>query len=70
MQFASDLNSDNVTTSYGVVTAGKYDAGSAAADALSIKQGEKGFLSNFAYELSKHRCYEREMDGLAGRVAY
>ncbi|KAI0724260.1 catalase [Cerioporus squamosus] len=70
VQYAADLNSDNVTTSYGVVTAGKYDAGSAAADALSIKQGEKGFISNFAYELSKHRCYERELDGLAARVAF
>ncbi|RPD81695.1 catalase [Lentinus tigrinus ALCF2SS1-7] len=70
VQFAANLASDNVTSSYGVVTAGKYDVSSAAADALSIKQGEKGFISNFAYELSKHRCYERELDGLAGQVAY
>ena len=70
VHFAPDLNSDKVTISYGVVTAGKYDVGSAAADALSIRQGEKGFISSFAYELSKHRCYERESDGLASQVAY
>lgn len=70
MQFATDLNSNNVTTSYGVVTAGKYDAGAAAADVLTIKQDDKGFISNFAYEVSKHRCYERETDGLASKVAY
>ena len=70
VQFAADLNSDNVTVSYGVVTAGKYDLGSAAADVLEIKQGEKGFISNFAYELSKHRCWERELHGLNVKVPY
>ena len=70
VQFASDLSSDNVINSYGVVTAGRYGLGSAAADSLSIQQGEKGFISNFAYELSKHRCYDRESDGLTSRVAY
>ncbi|KAI0374468.1 catalase [Pilatotrama ljubarskyi] len=70
VQFASDLNSDNVTNSYGVVTVGKYDVGSAVADTLTIKQGEKGFVSNFAYEISKHRCWERELDGLVSKVAF
>ena len=70
VQLASDLNSDNVVTSYGVVSTGKYDLGSAAADTLSIKQSEKGFVSNFAYELSKHRCWEREQDGLVSKVAF
>lgn len=70
VQFASDLSSDNVTSSYGVVSAGKYSMASAAADVLSINGGEKGFVANFAYELSKHRCYERESAGLASMVAY
>ena len=52
------------------MTAGKYDAGSAAADMLTIKQDEKGFMSSFAYEVSQHRCYARENDGLASKVAY
>ncbi|PCH33365.1 catalase [Wolfiporia cocos MD-104 SS10] len=70
VSFAADLNSDSVTTSYGVVTTGRYDAGTAAADTLKIAQGEKGFVSNFAYEVSKHRAFERELDGLTSKVAY
>ncbi|KAI0639112.1 catalase [Trametes polyzona] len=70
VKLATDLNSNNVTTSYGVVTAGKYDAGSAIADTLTIKQDEKGFISSFAYEVSKHRNWERELDGLVSKVAF
>ncbi|KAI0932534.1 catalase A [Taiwanofungus camphoratus] len=70
IQFAPNLNSDAVTISYGVVTAGKYDAGSAIGDTLKIGQSEKGFVSNFAFAVSKHRCYERELDGLTAKVAY
>jgi catalase len=64
------LADDKVTVSYGVVTAGQYDVASAAKDALTIAEGPTGFLSNFAYVLSKHRCWERETDGLADQVAY
>ncbi|OSD05927.1 catalase [Trametes coccinea BRFM310] len=70
VQLATNLDSNVVTSSYGVVTAGKYDAGSALADALTIKQDEKGFVSSFAYEVSKHRCWERELDGLVSKVAF
>jgi len=70
VSFAQNINSNDVVSSYGVVTAGKYDAGSAAADTLKIAQGAKGFVSNFAYEVSQHRCYAREADGLTEKVAY
>ncbi|OBZ79853.1 Catalase A [Grifola frondosa] len=70
VQFATNLGSDAVTSSYGIVTVGRYDAGSTAADTLKIAQGEKGFVSNFAFEVSKHRCYERELDGLTSKVAF
>lgn len=59
-----------MTTSYGVVTAGKYDASSAATDAVKIGPSETGFVANFIYEVSKHRCYERELEGLTSKVAY
>ena len=65
-----DLDSDEVVSSYGVVTTGKYDFQSAVTDALGIASGPKGFVSNFAYEISKHRCYERELDGLVVKVAF
>jgi catalase len=67
----ASLDDSNVVTSYGVVTVGKYSVTTAAQDALEIAAGgDKGFLSNFAFELSKHRCYEREMDGLSTLVAF
>lgn len=69
VDFNFSTNSE-VVTSYGVVTTGKYDATSAVVDVFKIGPGPKGFASNFAYEISKHRCWEREMDGLATQVAY
>lgn len=55
---------------YGVVTTGKYDVKSAVVDALEISPNAKGFVSKFAYEISKHRCYDREMAELTQSVAY
>ncbi|VDB85010.1 unnamed protein product [Peniophora sp. CBMAI 1063] len=67
----ASLQDSSVSVSYGVVTTGKYNAGSAVRDALDIVTGaEKGFVSNFAYELSNHKCYARELDGLASKVAF
>jgi len=69
LNFAPTTSSEVVTT-YGVVTVGEYDTASVVKDALVIAPGSTGFVSNFAYQLSKHRCYERELDGLADLVAY
>jgi catalase len=68
VEFGDD--SDNVVTSYGVVTTGKYTASSAIIDVASIGPNSKGFTSSLAYEISKHRCWERETDGLTQQVAY
>lgn len=62
--------SSEVMTSYGVVTTGKLDVKSAATGQLRIEQSKKEFLAEFAYVISKHRCYEREMDGLTDGVAF
>lgn len=59
-----------MTVSYGVVTAPKITLLSTVADVLEISKGEKGFMSQFAYEISQHRCFERELDGLNTRVAF
>jgi catalase len=64
------FDSGAVTTSYGVTTSGKYTLLSAVADVATLASGGDGFVSNFAYEISKHRCYERETDGLTSKVAY
>lgn len=61
---------DELTVSYGVVTAPKISLTSAVADVLRVGKQEKGFMSQFAYEISKHRCFERELDGLNTQVAF
>jgi len=68
--FTENLNSEQVTNLYGVVTTGTIGVGTIAADTLKLGQEEKGFLSVFAYEVSKHRCFERELKGLTSKVAY
>ena len=61
---------DDVTVSYGVVTAPKISLSSTVVDVLMVGKGEKGFIAQFAYEISKHRCFERELDGLNTQVAF
>ncbi|KAF9243856.1 catalase-like domain-containing protein [Melanogaster broomeanus] len=63
-------NSDQIVSSYGVVTTGKYSASSLMTDVLKIAPGSEGFVANFAYQVSQHRCYEREIDGLTEMVAF
>ncbi|KAI9512870.1 catalase [Russula earlei] len=63
-------DSADVKTSYGVVTTGKLDVKSAMTGTLRIKQDSKDFMAEFGYVISRHRCYDREMDGLTSRVAY
>ncbi|KDR81875.1 hypothetical protein GALMADRAFT_221752 [Galerina marginata CBS 339.88] len=70
IKFSSSLDTDEVVSSYGVVTSGKYKAKSVLGDSWHISHGATGFVSNFAYEISQHRCFQREMDGLTSRVAY
>lgn len=61
---------DDVTVFYGVVTAPKISLSSTVTDVLRISGDEKGFMSKFAYEISRHRCFERETDGLNTQVAF
>jgi len=63
-------DSSDVKSSYGVVTTGKLDVKSAATGTLRIEHDSKDFMAEFAYVISCHRCYERELDGLTSRVAY
>jgi catalase len=63
-------DSAKVTSSYGVVTTGRLDTRYTSTDAMQIKPASKDFMVEFAYVISCHRCYEREMDGLTSGVAY
>jgi catalase len=69
LRFAKEIGSDTVVSSYGVVTAQAYTLSSAMAE-FALSEGNKGFISNFAYEISQHRCWAREMDRLTSRVAF
>lgn len=60
LRFAKGNGSDTVVSSYGIVTAQAYTLSSATAD-ITLSKGDKGFISNFAYEISQHRCWAREM---------
>lgn len=63
-----DDDSAAVKCSYGVVTTGHYHA--KPADTLQIGPDEAEFVASFAFAVSQHRCFEREMDGLTAKVAF
>ena len=60
-----------VVDCYGVVTAGGLGDGPAnIKEGLKMVKGAKNFLDAYAYNISQHRNYQREIDGLAGAVAF
>ncbi|KAH8825508.1 catalase-domain-containing protein [Flagelloscypha sp. PMI_526] len=70
VQYAA-VGSNDVVNSYGVVTVGSWGAVSGVIqEAIQIGKGDKGFLGQFATELSNHRNWQRESDGLTQMVAY
>jgi len=68
--FAPGGHDDEVVSSYGIVSTDRYSVPSMASDLPKLDKDSKGFVSNFAYQVSQHRCYEREMDGLTNKVAF
>jgi len=67
VDLAADPNSDEVVISYGVVTCWKRSVG--ILRSLAIEPSTL-FSSAFAHEISKHRCWERELDGLHTKLAF
>ena len=39
-------------------------------EVTKLAKGAKQFLDNFFYQISQHKCFDRELDGLAEMVAY
>jgi catalase len=68
VDLALDQNSKEVVTSYGVVTGWKADVD--VLKSLKIEPSSTYFANAFANEVSKHRCYERELAGLVKKVAF
>lgn len=61
----ADLGSSEVTEWYGVVTAGQPQV----SESVKIAEEGKGFMEQFFYAVSQHRCWERELDGYADMVS-
>ncbi|KAI5812780.1 catalase-like domain-containing protein [Pyronema omphalodes] len=68
VDIAIDRQSSQVITSYGVVTGWNADVG--LLKSAKLEPSSTSFASAFAHEISKHRCFEREIDGLAKKVAF
>ncbi|KAL3423350.1 catalase a [Phlyctema vagabunda] len=72
MAFSTTSNSE-ITDSYGVVTAGGIGASSGEGgvkEGLRMVKGAKSFLDAYAFNISQHRNFKRELDGLTAMVAY
>lgn len=66
---AFSLNSE-VVESYGVVTAGGVGSGSTLGKKLNMVKGAKNFLDAYAFQISQHRNFQRELDGLTTMAAF
>lgn len=68
MKFCTEEAGD-VVDCYGVVTA-KGVGNRPNGEGLKMVKGAKNFLDAYAYNISQHRNFQREMDGLTSMVAY
>ncbi len=68
MHFSTQGNGE-VVSSYGVVTAGTTKPESFK-EGLKMVKGAKDFMDAYAWQISQHRCFERELEGLSEMVAY
>ncbi|PVH89970.1 catalase-domain-containing protein [Cadophora sp. DSE1049] len=67
MVFATGNEEAAVVDCYGVVTSGGVAGGEGV---LKMVKGAKGFLDAFAFNVSQHRNFQRELEGLTEMVAY
>jgi len=60
----------DVVDSYGVVTAAAAGKPGSFKEGLQMMKGAKTFVETYAYNISQHRNWQRELDGLTSMVAY
>jgi catalase len=70
MAFSAGGDGEDVVDSYGVVTAAGVRNPGGIREALKMVKGAKTFLNAYAYNISQHRNFQRELDGLTSMVAY
>ncbi|KAJ9287318.1 hypothetical protein DTO021C3_5009 [Paecilomyces variotii] len=66
----ADTSSSGVTEWYGVVTAHGTQKPENFSETIKILKDAKDFVGQFFYQISQHRNYKRELDGLASTVAF
>lgn len=62
-------SSAEAVESYGVVTM-EHVSPESFTDTFTIAKGAKKFVDNFFFQISQHRNWDRELDGLNSQVAY
>ncbi|KAF4950737.1 hypothetical protein FGADI_8011 [Fusarium gaditjirri] len=65
----SETDGSGVVDSYGVVTLKNASPGSLK-EIVTVASDAKGFLEKFVFNISQHRNWQRELDGLSTMVAY
>lgn len=55
--------------SYGVITL-RHAKPEAWGEVIDVAKNAKGFVETFVRNVSNHRCWQRELDGLSAQVAY
>ncbi|RHZ46979.1 catalase catA [Aspergillus thermomutatus] len=55
---------------YGVVTAGGKQKPESFKESVQILKGATDFVGKFFYQISQHKNYKRELDGLASTIAF
>lgn len=55
---------------YGVVTVGRHEKPETFGESFKILKGAKYFVGQFFYQISQHRNYQRELDGISASVAW
>ncbi|KAF7165459.1 hypothetical protein CNMCM6106_001617 [Aspergillus hiratsukae] len=69
VQVASSQSAEPVEW-YGVVTAGGKQKPESFKESVQILKGAGDFVGKFFYQISQHRNYRRELDGLASTIAF
>ena len=70
IKLSDSATSEAVIVDHGVVTANKFTAPESISEEFEIVQEATDFATKFAFEISKHRCFDRELDSLHDKVAF
>lgn len=66
----SDATGEGVVESYGVVTTGKLHEPHSLTQGVKVFGEAKDFLGRFFFQISQHRNFDREMDGLIDGIPF